>query len=101
MRQTSLFLAREGGGSGNVGNLRFDRSHFTGRRRGEYLRFDSSHFAEILAGGHNQLMVHDPLRLAVEQRAAGMDIDGLLVDLRLVPLLGIFLGRVSEVPARG
>ena len=70
-----------------------------GREFGEPLGVDSGHLAHVLLGGEHELVVDDPLRLPVEERARRMDVHHLPVHHRLVAFLRVFPGRVTEETA--
>ena len=52
-----------------------------------YTRVDCSDFTHVLLGSLHKLVVDDPLWLSVVQRAGGVDVHSLLVNLRLEALL--------------
>ena len=62
------------------------------------LGFDDATLAHVLLRRQHQLVVHDPVRLALEQRGRGVDVRRRVLHERFVPLLGVFLRRVEEKP---
>ena len=57
---------------------------------------DSRHGVHVLLGGLHNFVVHHPLGLTVEQRAARVNGHDLRVDQGSVPLLRVLLGRVPK-----
>mmetsp|Transcript_27535 Transcript_27535/g.59266 ORF Transcript_27535/g.59266 Transcript_27535/m.59266 type:complete len:276 (+) Transcript_27535:374-1201(+) len=71
-----------------------------GRKLDEPLGIDGHHLTHVLLGGEHELVVEDPLGVAVEDGGGGVDVDDLALVHCLVALLRILLRRVHEV-ARG
>ena len=67
-----------------------------GRDINEPLRLDSCDIVAVLSRRQDQLMVDQPLGVAIEQCRGRVDIDGCTLNKRLVALLRIFLSGVSE-----
>uniref|UniRef100_A0A915I4U2 Maturase K n=1 Tax=Romanomermis culicivorax TaxID=13658 RepID=A0A915I4U2_ROMCU len=55
-----------------------------------------TYFPHIFLGSHDQLVIHDPFRLIIEQRAGGVNVNGLAIDQRSITLLRIFFSGVPE-----
>jgi len=51
-----------------------------------------------LLGGHNELVIQDPLRALVEERRGRVDIDQIVVDDGFEAFLRVFFRHVGEVP---
>lgn len=56
--------------------------------------------AHVLLGGQHKLVIDDPLRVPIEERGGGVDVDYLSVVHRLVALLRVLLRRVHEEARR-
>lgn len=62
-----------------------------------YLRFDGKALPHVLLGSQYQLMVDEPIRLAIENCGRRVDVHGLTLNQRFVALLLILLSCVDEV----
>ena len=62
----------------------------------EPFRVDRAYFAHVFFCRENELVVDDPVGLALEQGAGGMDVRGCLLDDGLVTFLRILLRSVEE-----